>query len=365
MKIGIMGTRGIPNSYGGFEQFAEYLSVGLVNKGHEVSVYNSSLHSYEQDSWRGVNIIKCKDSEDRWGTAGQFMYDFRCIRDSARREFDLLLHLGYTSDAVWRRLWPKKMVHVINMDGLEWKRTKYNWATRLFLKRVEALAVRSGHPLIADSPGIQEYLRSAYGLQSTYIPYGATPFRAPDPAKVLALGLAPGSYDLVIARMGPENNIEPVIRGYLKETRDKQLVLVGSVHNRYGQHLAKSFSHPSVKFMGGIYDGAVLDNLRYHCSLYFHGHSVGGTNPSLLEAMACGSRIAAHENIFNRAVLADNAVYFNDEKDIAAILSAHVNLAQVQEQRENNLQRVRLEYNWDRVIDQYETLMLGLVAGRL
>ena len=115
MKIGILGTRGIPNAYGGFEQFAEYLSQGLVKKGHQVSVYNSDKHHYKESTWKGVNIINCYDPENKIGTAGQFIYDFNCIQDSSKRNFDIILQLGYTSSSVWHRYWPKDAFNIINM----------------------------------------------------------------------------------------------------------------------------------------------------------------------------------------------------------------------------------------------------------
>ena len=125
IKIGILGTRGIPNAYGGFEQFAQYLAAGLVKMGHSVTVYNSSTHPFRESNWEGVEIVHCYDPENKIGTAGQFVYDYNCIRDAAKRNFDILLQLGYTSSSVWHRYWPKNAVNIVNMDGLEWKRTKY------------------------------------------------------------------------------------------------------------------------------------------------------------------------------------------------------------------------------------------------
>lgn len=121
MKIGLLGTRGIPNRYGGFEQIVEYLSAGLSEKNHEVFVYNSHNHPYKEKKWSGVNIIHCKDPEYRFGTAGQFIYDLNCINDARKRRFDVLLHLGYTSDSIWHRRWPKNAINIVNMDGMEWK----------------------------------------------------------------------------------------------------------------------------------------------------------------------------------------------------------------------------------------------------
>ena len=133
LKIGILGTRGIPNHYGGFEQFAEYLSLGLVQRGHDVYVYNSANHPYQNAEWNDVQIIHCKDPESKLGTFGQFFYDLNCINDARKRNFDILLHLGYTSDSVWHRRWPKNTINMMNMDGLEWMRSKYNKPTKWFL----------------------------------------------------------------------------------------------------------------------------------------------------------------------------------------------------------------------------------------
>src|SRR5690349_15755847 len=120
MKIGIVGTRGIPNRYGGFEQFIEFVAPELVNRGHEVYVYNSSLHPYKEPTYKGVHIISKTDPENKIGTAGQFIYDLNCIRDSRKRNYDVILQLGYTSSSIWTFLYPSGSLLVTNMDGLEW-----------------------------------------------------------------------------------------------------------------------------------------------------------------------------------------------------------------------------------------------------
>jgi len=125
MRIAIIGTRGIPNHYGGFEQCAEYLAVGLVERGIEVLVYNSHNHPYTESEWNGVQIVHCYDPEYKWGTIGQFLYDLNCIKDLKKRNVDIVLQLGYTSGSVWGWMLPKNAVVTTNMDGLEWKRTKY------------------------------------------------------------------------------------------------------------------------------------------------------------------------------------------------------------------------------------------------
>ena len=134
MKIAIIGTRGIPNHYGGFEQFAEYLAVYLVKHNCEVYVYNSYNHPYQEPVFNGVNIIHCRDPEKKMGTIGQFIYDLNCILDTRNKDLDVILQLGYTSSSIWSFLLPKKPIIITNMDGLEWKRSKYWFLVRKFLK---------------------------------------------------------------------------------------------------------------------------------------------------------------------------------------------------------------------------------------
>ena len=360
MKIGILGTRGIPNAYGGFEQFAEQLSVGLHERGHEVYVYNSSLHPYKQKEWKNVRIIHCRDLENKMGTAGQFIYDLNCIRDAQKRNFDILLHLGYTSDSLWHRLWPGKAINIVNMDGLEWKRSKYNKFTQRFLKWAESLAARNADTMIADSPDMQQYLLNTYGKRPIYIPYGADIFSKPDVATLRKYDLQPHQYFLVISRMEPENNIEMVIKGHLASQHPYPLFIIGNIMNKFGRHITSTYKNPAIKFSDAIYDQSALDNLRYYCSLYFHGHSVGGTNPSLLEAMACGCRIAAHDNRFNRAVLQTETDYFPNENAVKNIINAPVNLSTINQWKKINIEKIAVIYNREKIIDDYENLMLSL-----
>jgi len=360
MKIGILGTRGIPNAYGGFEQFAEQLSVGLHERGHEVYVYNSSLHPYKQKEWKNVRIIHCRDLENRMGTAGQFIYDLNCIRDAQKRNFDILLHLGYTSDSLWHRLWPGKAINIVNMDGLEWKRSKYNKFTQRFLKWAESLAARNADTMIADSPDMQQYLLNTYGKRPIYIPYGADIFSKPDVSILKKYDLQPDQYFLVISRMEPENNIEMVIKGHRASQHPYPLFIIGNIMNKFGRHITSTYKDPAIKFSDAIYDQSELDNLRYYCSLYFHGHSVGGTNPSLLEAMACGCRIAAHDNRFNRAVLQTETDYFPNENAVKNIINTPVNLSTINQWKKINIEKIGIIYNREKIIDDYESLMASL-----
>ena len=361
LKIGILGTRGIPNRYGGFEECAEKLSLGLVEKGHNVWVYNSSHHDYRENSWQGVHIIHCKDPEPKLGTAGQFIYDYNCFTDARRRGFDVLLQLGYTSSSVWWRRWPKDCVNIVNMDGMEWQRSKFSPRVQKFLRKAERWAAVNADHLVADSVAIGEYLQATYGLESAYIPYGAILFENPDAAVPATYGLRADDYHLLIARMEPENNIETIINGYLQSGDRSPLVVVGNTGNKYGTYLKDTYGE-AIRFTGGIYDAAIINNLRYFSKLYWHGHSVGGTNPSLLEAMGCHALIAAHRNAYNGAILGASAFAFSDAAGISAIIQSLQPKPAYAHWISANDKKIRDLYNWPRIVDQYEQLMLEAVS---
>jgi glycosyltransferase involved in cell wall biosynthesis len=349
MKIGILGTRGIPNQHGGFEQFAEFVAPALVARGHAVWVYNSSLHPFRADSWKGVSLIRGKDFEDKIGTAGQFLYDLNCILDARKRKFDVILQLGYTSSSVWSRLMPRDAVIVTNMDGLEWKRSKYSRPVQQFLKKAEKWAVAGSDRLIADSKGIQDYLAVKYQKQSTFIAYGATLFTEPDATVPGSYGLSAYGYDMLIARMEPENNIETILKGHQASRSGGKLILIGNHRNKFGSLMKEKYEDQRTLFLGPIYDLTALNNLRHFSRIYFHGHSVGGTNPSLLEAMASQALVMAHDNIFNRSVLEEDAFYFSAPADIQSFLDGQPDKREYQRFLDNNNKKVRECYSWEHI----------------
>lgn len=359
MKIAIIGTRGIPNNYGGFEQFAEFLSVGLVKKGHEVYVYNSHNHLYKENVWNGVHIIHKYDPEFKIGTAGQFIYDLNCIIDSRKRKFDIILNLGYTSSSIWSRFFPKKPLLITNMDGLEWKRTKFSEKVKRFLKYAEKLAVEHSDVLIADSKAIQSYIYENHKKSSHFIAYGATLFTDPDPGILLEYDVSQHNYNMLIARMEPENNIEKILDGAQQSQKAEKFLVVGNPTNKFGTYLQEKYKDDQhIVFTGAIYDLNKLNNLRHYCRVYFHGHSVGGTNPSLLEAMACGCLIAAHKNPFNESVLESQALYFENAKDVSDILDQQETSFQKEEFVKINTEKIKTLYSWETIIDAYESVML-------
>lgn len=354
MNLAIIGTRGIPNHYGGFEQLAQYLSVMLVRRGHQVTVYCSSLHPFKHTLYEGVTLIHCFDPENYIGSAGQFIYDLNCIWHSRSQAYDVILQLGYTSSSVWSWLFPKKAKIVTNMDGLEWKRSKYGKWTRLFLLQAEKWAARNSHFLIADSTGIQLYLKNSLNVNASYIPYGADLVMQTDPSLINSYNVTPGSYFLIVARLEPENNIECIIKGYLSSGRSEVLIIIGSTRTPFGKYLKQNYASEQVAFKESVFDITHLNALRANCLLYFHGHSVGGTNPSLLEAMASGTAICAHNNVFNRSILEEDACYFSEEKDVAFFLK---NLPAPEERSiwvHNNRVKIKTLYTWEKCCLAYE-----------
>lgn len=354
MKIGILGTRGIPNRYGGFEQLAEYLSVGLLNKSFEVYVYNTHDHPYKEKTWNGVNIVHCYNPENKIKTAGQFIYDLNCILDARKRNFDVMLILGYTSISIWGRLFPKSAAIIINMDGLEWKRTKYQGRVRRFLFYAESLAVKFCDYFVADSTAIQKYLQSKYDVSSTFIAYGAEIPGEPNEEDLVQKGLTKYNYFLVIARMEPENNIEMVLDGFSASKSAKKMIIIGNPSNQFGTYLQNKYRQDSrIIFFGAIYDKGILHSLKAFCALYFHGHSAGGTNPSLLEAMASGALIAANNNEFNLALLQKDAYYFLDSEEVKNLVEEVPHGVKEKNMIANNIQKIREDFSWSKIIDQY------------
>lgn len=361
MRIALLGTRGIPNNHGGFEQFAQYLSKLLVQNGHEVYVYNSHTHPYQENRWEGVNIVHKYDPEDQIGTIGQFIYDFNCISDSRKRNFDVILQLGYTSSSIWGWLLPKKSVIVTNMDGLEWKRSKYSKPVRRFLKYAEKLAISTSDYLISDSLGIQSYIEKTYQAQSEYIAYGAETFLNPIEDVILEYDVKKYNFNLLIARLEPENNIETILDGVLKCGSKEPFLVIGKHETKFGSYLKDKFKKATnIRFLGGVYNIDHLNNLRYWSNLYFHGHSVGGTNPSLLEAMASDSFIIANDNLFNKGILQDNALYFRTADDVAGFMN--MNKKDFMNFVTKNKEKIESEFNWNLINSKYEKFLLKCLS---
>ena len=370
LRIAILGTRGIPAGYGGFETFAEQLATRLAARGHRVTVYaeTDGTAPVADADYRGVRVRYRR--RPHWGPASVLAYDCACLWD-ARSGYDLVYMLGY--GAAWACWWPKVYgVPVwINVDGLEWARSKWSTVARLYLRAMEWVASWVATRLIADAQAIANRFRKTYPkcVPCSFIAYGAelVQHEQADPAALAQWGLQPYRYMLVVARPEPENHILEIIQGYLLHGGEWPLVVVGSVTGAtaYQQRLLAMASE-KVRFVGGIYDPGQLQSLRVHAACYLHGHSVGGTNPSLLEALACGNWVFAHDNPYNREVARDTADYFETPEQLAQSLSRWAGSADAQRfERSHRARQVVAEhYTWDEIVDAYEALMRAECAAR-
>ena len=373
MKIAFISTRGIPNNYGGFEQFAEYISVGLAARGHEVVVYSPHFHPYKEESYKGVRIKHIYSPEIWMGSSvGSFFYDFASLKDALKKEkFDIIYEAGYTSIVpayVWFNVKNIKYpIFITNMDGLEYKRTKFNKWVRKFVFWEERMTVKHSHYLIADNMGIHDYYKEKYGKESKFLAYGANIHDNYNTEYLKEFNLTPNEYYLLIARLEPENNIAMAIDGYLasKENGKRPLIIVGKTNTPHGKELVTKYGNEkSIKFVGGIYDFVKINSMRHFSFAYFHGHSVGGTNPSLLEAMASDCFILANENIFNKAVLGENAIYYQCNNNVTTLLNQIDELAELHKKTfiKNNLDIIRKDYSWEKLVDEHEKYFQWLLT---
>lgn len=358
-SLSILGTRGIPARYGGFETFADELSWRLVAEGWEVVVYCES-GSDMPEAYRGVRL-KYVDLP-KLGSLSTIVFDLRCLWQ-ARNATDVVYMLGYGAALFCfiPRLWGREVW--INMDGVEWARSKWSWLARVWLRAMETVAMWTPNRIIADAQAIHDDLRKRHARlpRCHVIPYGAERVETALATTALqTLGLLSQQYCLVVCRLEPENHVLEVIQGYLRSTCELPLIVVGDhrVGNAYVRTLS-GYAGERVRFVGTLHDQPRLRELRYHARAYFHGHSVGGTNPSLLEAMGCGNAIIAHDNPFNREVAGESAVYFRTPEEVAVRLDGLLaDAAGCRSMGEGARRRVAERYSWSAVVQSYRDLLV-------
>lgn len=368
MKIGIIGTRGIPNNYGGLEQFAERVSVLLVKRGYEVLVYSPSFHPYQEKNYHGVKVIHKWSPEQKIGTAGNFIYDYLCLKDAIDQKCDIVLACGYTTQSITYFVAPiHKTKLITNIDGMEWWRSKYSPTIRKLTKWFEKVAIEKSLTLVSDNKGIEEYVKEVFGLDSYFIPYGADKNESEDESVLKQFNLEKYKYNIMICRLEPENNIEVILDGVAQSKSETKMYVAAGTNHKYAQYLIEKYKAvPKIVFMGWVAGQELLNNLRNFSALYFHGHSVGGTNPSLLEAMAGGALIAAHGNKFNRHVLGADAFYFMNADEAATILDTYDSLNNKRaEFVKNNISKIDTFYNWENIADMYAKMFEEVAAGKM
>jgi glycosyltransferase involved in cell wall biosynthesis len=366
-RLSIMGTRGIPAQHGGFETFAERLALYLTKRGWSVTVYchrQVSGTQLTEDSWCGVRRIFVPVKRD--GAMGTVEFDWKSVRIAAKQDA-LVLTLGYNTAIFCTYLRWCGIRNLINMDGLEWRRTKWRWHERAWLYMNERIGCWTGNHLIADHPSIAVHLGTRVSHRKiTTIPYGADRIDERSGDLPRELGLGNGSYALVIARPEPENSVLEIVTAFSRRPRGAKLVVLGKydpVKNRYHREVIDA-AGPEVLFPGAIYDQSVVTALRCHAHFYLHGHQVGGTNPSLVEALGASSAIIAHDNEFNRWVAGPDARFFSTESDCDLHISALLaDSATVRAMREASGRRFDSAFRWDSVLAQYEALLERNLRG--
>jgi glycosyltransferase involved in cell wall biosynthesis len=364
MKIAIMGIRGIPANYGGFETFIEQMAPRLAARGHDVTVYGrSNMIDYREPLYKGVHIKIMPTISHKY--LDTVIHTLVCCLYSFFKRYDVVFICNSANAAfcILPRMMGKPVV--LNVDGLEWKRQKWNWAGKAFYRLSEFLATFFATAIVSDAREVQTYYHEKFQKASTYIPYGA-PETPRESREILdRFGLKPREYVLYVSRMEPENNAHRVVEAFEKVVTDKKLVMVGDApySSAYIATL-RDTRDPRILFTGYVF-GQGYHELQSHAYCYVQATEVGGTHPALLEGMGYGNCVLANDVPEHREVLAQTGCYFSTrEKDSLRERLQYLldNPLVVARYREVVRQRVHERYSWDKVTADYEALFMK-VAG--
>lgn len=364
LDIGILGTRGIPANYGGFETFAEELSTRLVARGHRVTVYGRShFVSRSLRDYRGVRLRVLPCIRHKYLDTVSHTALATVVALFASHDVVLVCNAINAFLCGLPGLAGQKVV--LNVDGIERQRKKWNIAGRLAYRTGEFLATVLPDAVVADAEVIREYYASEYGFRARFIPYGAVVGRTETSVALDRLGLTPGCYLLYVSRLEPENNAHVVIEAHIRSGVQQPLVVVGDApYSRdYIASLERQAAGRPILLPGAIY-GVGYRELLSHCLCYIHATEVGGTHPALIEAMGAGCLALVNDTPENREVLGGaGLVYrFNDPDSLAALLrdvdSRPDELAGLKSKAQA---RVSQCYDWESVVDEYETLFGEIV----
>lgn len=372
MKVALMGTRGVPAQHGGFETAVEEIGRRLVQRGYEVTVYcrNPGQQITEYEGMRLVNVpaIRNRFAETLSHTALSSAHAI--IKD--RPDVCLLLNAG--NAPLLPALHAARIPTAIHLDGLESRREKWRGAGSRYYKWAEKVAVKNGTAVIADAQGIADHVEREYGRKCVVIAYGADVIY-PESNRLTEIGVLSRDYHLIVARLEPENHVLEAVHAYRVSEENRPLVVVGSTP--YSQWYADKVHEAAngslaVKFTGPIYDRELLDQLYGNARSYIHGHSVGGTNPSLLRAMGAGAPVLAFDCEFNREVTAGNAFFWSTADELSVIFDeiatgedefTHESMdAEMRVFADACRIRIAEHYQWDQITDQYEALIAKLAS---
>lgn len=365
LRIALIGTRGIPAAYGGFETAVEEVGRRLVERGHRVLVYGRDA-GISGDAYLGMRrvtlpAVRQKALETLSHTALSTAHAVTKARPDAAFVFNA------ANSPFLPVLRARGIPVALHMDGLEWRRSKWGGRGKAYYRWAEAFGVRTADAIIADAPGIADYYRHQFDVPSELIRYGAPLLDDAPTDGIRALGLEPGGYHLVVARFEPENHVREIVEGYAASTAAKPLVVVGSAPYAADYTAAidaLAAADDRIRLLGAVYDQELLDALYHHAFTYLHGHSVGGTNPSLLRAMGAGTAVIAYDVVFNREVLDEQGWYFADPAAVStAVETAEADPGAVDSVGRSLRARSAEDFSWDAVADAYEQLALRIARG--
>ncbi len=364
----ILGIRGVPAQHGGFETFAEKLSLFLVAQGWEVTVYcqEDGKGAKWESSWSGVNRIHIPVQQQ--GALGTIIFDL-CATLDALKYGGLFLTLGYNTAIFNLMQRVKGQINIFNMDGIEWRREKWGKVAKAWFWINERIGCWIGNHLIADHPKILEHLAIRVPSKKvTMIPYGGDEVSSASADVLLPYGIQPYSFSVIIARPEPENSFLEIVRAFSCCRRNHRLVVLGNFNpevNPYHKSVMDVASD-EVIFPGAIYDASIVQALRFYCRFYLHGHRVGGTNPSLVEALGAGCAVIAHDNHFNRWVAGPHAAYFKDEASCSALFDDLLfNDTAYSTMKAASQQQFLEHFTWEKVLREYEILLMKWYPSRL
>jgi glycosyltransferase involved in cell wall biosynthesis len=371
LRIAVIGCRGIPAGYSGFETFAEELTTRLVELGHDVTVYCRRGAQYTEDvpmtEYKGVKLVYTPYLKQR--ELETLSHEFTSILDSLRRKFDLYYFLGTRSAPFYVPLRASRRITVVNTDGLEWKRRKWNRLGRAYLHFAEWVAVRlAADELVSDAKAIAAYFRRTYHRESTYLTNGAHVLNELPEGGLDEWGLQPKSYYLVACRIEPENNIDLIIREFVASGSDRELVIAGGMNYEtpYWTYLQKLGEGHRVRFLGPVYGPMLVEKLHLGCFGYLHGHEVGGTNPSLLKAMGCANTVLAFDSEFNAENLEGTGVMWDKRPGSLAekIRWTEAHPQEAAELGRRAQERIKEIYTWDRIARDHDAFFRQVARRR-
>lgn len=364
MRVALVGTRGVPARYGGFETAIEEIGWRLADRGHEVVVFSRVPAGAEKlDSYRGMQVVDLPALKKR--SLETLSHTALSVLNRNLGGADAAIVFNAANSPLLPAIRARRIPVATHVDGLEWRRTKWGRTGQRYYRFAESLAVRYSDALIADAPGIADYYKVEFGAPTRLIAYGAPILTDADSCRLAGLGLVPHAYHLVVSRMEPENHVLEIVKGYVASAATRPLIVVGTAPYSDGYIASiREAADERVRLVGGVWDQVLLDQLYAHAASYLHGHSVGGTNPSLLRAAGAGAFVIAYDVPFNRDVVGGHAEYFSTEADVARQVEAVEADPSGFRRRGHALQADIRRYSWDTVADQYEQLIADL-AGRV